>query len=207
MRKLATTALAGAIATVLLFTGCTPDPEASPAPTNSSPSDTAAPTPKPTDEPVTTAAPESEEEAVAAATEATNTFLTVRAEIETEHPKDPSKIDTVATGDAAAFVKKLAELIAKKGQQGEGSYSYEVWDGWESVSPREVNDQTVEFGAVSLTGCFDSSKIITRDSNGDVIEGNPVRRAVLVTSVIYDPTDGTWLVSSMEQHGDEVEEC
>lgn len=207
MRKLATTALVSAVAAVLLLTGCTPDPENTPAPTSSSPSDTSAPTPEPTDEPVTTPRPESEEDAVDAATKAVNTFLAVRAEIENEHPEDPSKIDTVATGDAAAFVKKLAGLIVEKGSSLEGTYSYEVWDGWESVSPRDVNDQTVEFGAVSLTGCFDSSDITNYDKNGKEFQGNPVRRAVLVSNVIYDPVEGTWLVSSMKQHGDEVEEC
>lgn len=205
MRKIATTALVGAVATTLLLAGCAPD--ATTPPTSATPSDTATPTQKPTDEPVTTPEPESEEDAIDAAVDAVNTFLVVRAEIETQHPEDSSKIDTVATGDEAAFVKESARLITKKGQDSEGTYSYEVWDGWEAVSAREVDDKSIEFGSVSLTGCFDSSKIVTQDSDGNVIKGNPIRRAVIVSTVVYDPTDGTWLVASMKQHGDEVEEC
>lgn len=207
MRKLAITVTSGAIAAALLFTGCAPDTSNATPPASTTPSDAATPTQKPTDEPITTPEPESEEDAIDAAVDAVNTFLVVRAEIENEHPEDPSKIDTVATGDAAAFVKKLSGLIVEDGDTSEGSYSYEVWDGWEAVSTREVDGESIEFGSVSLTGCFDSSDITNYDKNGKEYQGNPVRRAVIVSTVVYDPTEGTWLVASMKQHGDEVEEC
>ena len=178
-------------------TAATPTPSASATPSETP---TPTPTPTPTTAPlptvVTAEAPQSSEEAIAAATVSSKTYFDIRAYIETNHPEDTSAIDTIAMEDAAAHVRKFAANQVENSLVMSGFYTFDVTGG--SAGNLTTSDGTVyPFGAVSLDGCFSQEQMSLLDATGvPPANINANRRGMMTVTVAYIPAEKHWIVTN-----------
>jgi len=196
----------------LVLVGCssaTPDSTigTSPTPsTSSTPSSTPTPTQAPAPEVAIAEAPQSAEEAIDAASVSAQTYLDMRAYIETNHPDDASAIDTIATGDAAADVRLYLAHQLENGFTKSGSYNFDVTQS--STAYLNTSDGTqYPFGAVTLDGCFSSEQLMTLNADGTPAETNPNKRGLLSFAVAYFPKEKHWIVTNLVPAMTENREC
>jgi hypothetical protein len=184
--------LGGSLLVVLLVAGCAgPDPE----PMTAAPS-TATATTTPTAEAGEGELPQSEKEAIEDATDAAQTYIDIRTEIEVEHPADSSAIDGVAGGEVAADVHRIAEASLAAGTIKSGAYEFEVTTSF--ASDLTAPDGSVTpFGNVSLDGCFSTEGISATNADGSPAGMSSVRRGMLQMSVNYFAAEGKWIVMAM----------
>ncbi|MEC5184624.1 hypothetical protein RCH12_002093 [Cryobacterium sp. MP_3.1] len=201
-RQTRTVGLLGtSLVVALLVAGCSsPKPEATKEATTTP---TASATPTPTALAGTVEAPQSAEEAIAGATAAAETYLDVRAEIETEHPEDSSAIESVAMGEVAADTHTNAATLAEEGTILSGSYSYDITTSY--ATDLTSSDGTVfPFTSVNFEGCFSSEGISATNADGSPVGMSTNRRGVVEMSVFYVAAEATWLVEALRtpQTGD-----
>ncbi|MEC5184621.1 hypothetical protein RCH12_002090 [Cryobacterium sp. MP_3.1] len=199
-----TVGLLGAfLAVALLAAGCSsPSAEETKA-ASAAPTATATPTPSAVSGEVE--APQSEAEAVEAATAAVQSYLDIRATIEIEHPADSSLIDTIAIGDAAANVRRIAGEIAEEGSVYSGTYAFGVTSAY-------ANDLTLDgtvypFGNAQLEGCFSSEGISVTNADGTPAEMISNRRGVVQASVFYVAAESKWFLTALGIAGTENVPC
>jgi len=196
------------ITTVLLVAGCstpviddntaaTPTPSASATPSETP---TPTPTPTPTTAPLPTVAaaeaPQTSEEAIAAATVSSKTYFDIRSYIEVNHPEHTSAIDTIAMDDAAAHVRKFAANQVENNLVMSGFYTFDVTGG--SAGNLTTSDGTVyPFGAVSLDGCFSQEQMSLLDATGvPPANMNTNRRGMMTVTVAYILAEKHWIVTN-----------
>lgn len=186
--------LGTSLVVALLLAGCSsPAPEATKAATIV-PTVTATPTP--TAAAGTVKAPQNAEEAIAGATMAAETYLDIRAEIETGHPEDSSAIESIAMGDVAADTHSNAATLAEEGIILSGSYSYDITTSY--ATDVKASDGTVfPFGSVNFEGCFSSEGISATNTDGSPAVMSTNRRSVAEMSVVYVSAEATWLVEAL----------
>lgn len=199
--------LTASITIAVLLAGCSApviDDNRAATPTASAsatPSETPTPTPTPTVVPLPTVAtaeaPQTAEEAIAAATVSSKTYYDIRADIETNHPEDASAIDAIAMDDAAASVRNIAAYLVDNGLVMSGYYTYDVTGG--SAGNLRTSDGTeYPFGAVSLDGCFSQEQMSVLDATGvPPANVNTNVRGVLTMQVAYIPAEKHWIVTSV----------
>ena len=194
--RLRATAAIAALVALFSLTSCAPE-AAKPAPPASIAA-TASPTPTPS----SVAAPTSAEEALAGASAVAKRYFELRSEIRNEHPNDTTVINTVATGDAVERIKVEAARLVERGQKPEGTISYEIDLGSSTVANLETTEgestnDAVPFGFVYISGCFDSSQVVTTNSDGTIVDPLAVPRFVLPVQVLYDAAKTNWFVVSV----------
>jgi hypothetical protein len=203
-RQSRTVGLLGAsLAVALLAAGCSsPSPEETKA-ASAAPAAPATPTPTAVSGEVE--APQSEEEAIAAATAAVQSYLDIRATIEVDHPADSSAIDTVAIGGAAANVHRIAGEIAEEGLVYSGTYAF---DGTSAYANDLTLDGTVyRFGNALLEGCFSSEGISATNADGTPADMVSNRRGVVQASVFYVAAESKWVLTELGIAGTENLPC
>ena len=203
-RRSRTVSLLGvSLVAILLASGCSsPSPEKT---TAASADPTATATPTPTAVSGEVEAPQSEAEAIAAATAAVQSYLDIRATIEVEHPADSSAIDTIAIGDAAANVHRIAGEIAEEGSVYSGTYAFDVTSAY-------ANDLTLDgtvfpFGNAQLEGCFSGEGISATNADGTPAEMISNRRGVVQASVFYVAAESKWFLTDLGIAGTENVSC
>lgn len=181
---------ASALLGALVLSGCTPEP--GPAPTTSSPT----PTPTLSTQP----APESEEEATAAAERAAAAFVDTLNSIMEDGGENAERIDEVATDPARNDVHTSATAVADNGYVIEGGNTFTVTTAF--AAPLTAGEETIEFGSVTLIGCYDSSERTVTLPDGSAAPTPPNPATVTEFSVIYSPDEETWLVRSVIDTGE-----
>lgn len=203
-RQSRTVGLLGAsLVVALLAAGCSsPSPEATKA-ASSAPTATATPTP--TVVPGDVEAPQSEEEAIAAATAAVQSYLDIRATIEVEHPADSSAIDTIAIGDVATNVHRIAGEVAEEGSVYSGTYAFDVTSA--HASDLTLNGTVYRFGNALLEGCFSSEGMSVTNADGTPAEMVSNRSGVVQASAFYVAAESKWVLTKLGTAGTENVPC
>jgi hypothetical protein len=190
----------------LLLAGCSsPDatPTASPA---VAPAPSATPMPTPTAIAGGQEAPQSEGEAIEAATAAIQKYLDIRTEIEVEHPADSSAIDGIAMGEVAESMHSIASSLAENGTITEGTYAFDVTSAY--ANDLTSADGTVyPFSHAHLEGCFSSEGISATNNDGTPAAMNTNRRGVIQVSVYYIATESKWILADLRSAGEENVPC
>ena len=198
-------AVGAAMMAALLVTGCSgpaPEPtEAAPA----SPSATATPTPTATLVRENVEAPRSQEEAVAAATAAMQTYLEIRAEIEREHPADSSAINTIATGEAADDMHTIASEVAESGRIFSGSYAFDVTTAY--ATDLTLGGTLYPFGHAVLEGCYNTEGISVTNADGTPAPTIANRRGIAQVTAFYVAAESKWFLTELGIPGTEVVPC
>lgn len=187
MRKLNPAGLLAASATaLLLLSGCT---NAAPEPKPTTPAPTQAPTEEP--EPEKLEAPTSADEAITEARAAFTAFMETRDAV----AADPAKVDqytAVASGKALERVTEEARQVDEQGLKISGSAKFEFVKG--AAGNLTTNSSTIEYGAVTLEGCFDRSGWTVKRADGTDAPVSDIERAVYKPMVVFDVADGRWVV-------------
>lgn len=193
-RTIAGITAAGVIALGLL-TACTPTEEPTPKPTTSS---TTTPTPTPTK--TAAAEPASDTDAIAAGYATAEEYFRIWDEIRSDHPDDPSAIDSIALGSAKDAVVNEVTRYAEKGYQAEGNVKFTLLDGQSYAAPARANGVTEsEFGQPILYGCVDYSETSASDKDGKAFPApNPSSIKVEVIAR-YFKAEQRWAIISYKQ--------
>lgn len=198
MRKLNPAGLLAASATaLLLLSGCT---NAAPEPKPTTPAPTQAPTEEP--EPEKLEAPTSADEAITEATAAVKEYMALRSEVFI----DPSKIavmEDVATGKALDHVQQEAAQVEEKGYVFSGATEFEFLRG--AAGKLTTNSGEVEFGSVTVTGCYDLSGQEGLNKDGSTPQTSPVKRFEIAPLVVFDQAGGRWVVYQWDTPAEAVE--
>jgi hypothetical protein len=188
--------IAGALAATLVLAGCTPEAKPTPTPTAS-----ATPTPTPT--PTEVAAPQSEDEAIDAATDAVDRYLALETQIFTD-PTAPQDIPAVAEGQAAERLQNFSSQMAELGGSGTGAITFEVQSAY--TASLGVNGEQVPYGQVNFTGCVDASDLELLKADGTPADQPSVRRYVIQPIAIYRATTESWVVLELPAP-EVIEQC
>jgi hypothetical protein len=197
--------LGGSLIVALLAAGCAGPAAVAPA-ASVPPAATATPTPTPTAVAGEVEAPQSEEEAIDGATAARQAYLDIRSEIEIEHPADSSAIDSVAIGEVAEDMHRIAAELDEDGKITAGSYSYEVTGAY--AGDLTASDGTVyPFSNAQLEGCFSTEGISATNADGSPAAMNSNRTGVVKVSVFYVSAQAKWFVAELANAGTENVPC
>lgn len=202
-------AVGAAMMAALLVTACSGPAsqatDAAPASPSASTSTMPTPTPTPTLVRENVEAPRSQEEAVAAATAAMQTYLEIRAEIEREHPADSSAINTIATGEAADDMHTIASEVAESGRIFSGSYAFDVTTAY--ATDLTLGGTLYPFGHAVLDGCYSSEGISVTNADGTPAPTIANRRGIAQVSAFYVAAESKWFLTELGIPGTEVVPC
>jgi hypothetical protein len=186
---------------VLLTVGCS-----SPAPESSMAASTAATaTAAPTAVSDVVEAPQSEAEAIEAATAVVQSYLDIRATIESEHPADSSAIDSIAIGNAASDMHSIAEEISAQGTIISGSYAIDITSAY--ATDLTLAGTVYPFGNARLEGCFSNEAMSATAADGTPTQMIADRRGVVQASVFYIAAESRWFLTELGIAGTEVVPC
>lgn len=189
--------LVAAAASALLLAGCaTPaDEPAKPVkPTETAPAE-------PTVEKLE--APTSADEAISGATAAVKEYMALRGEAFAD-PARASEVEKVAVGQALDRVNQAVAQAKEKGILFSGEFEFEFLRG--AAGTLKTNSGEVEFGSVTVTGCYDMSGMETKMADGSEASVSPVMRYEVSPLVVFDQAEGRWMMYSFEDPT-EVVEC
>lgn len=190
-------ALGAALTTAALaLTACTggglsPTPTASE--TTSTPTMTAAPTPTST----SVAAPTSQDQALKDGFEAARKYGALMEELSQAKSTDTSRLDGIAKGPALDFAKQFVTAAAKTDTKYSGSTTVTLKDGY--ASELTVGTEKFEFGAVDLSVCEDTSKVVGVEADGSPAKKPDQARVIYDYWAEYDPATKSWFVTKMTQ--------
>jgi hypothetical protein len=110
------------------------------------------------------------------------------------HPDDSGGITTVAMEDVAQDVQIGASDQVASGIVKTGSYTFDVTSP--SAGDLTGQDGTVyKFGAVSLTGCFDTTGMSAVNADGTPAASTDKPREAMNMIVIYLAAEKHWIVN------------
>lgn len=194
-RATGTLLIGAALVGVLTLAGCTPE---APAPTPTATS--ASPTPTPTPTPTVAPAPQNEDEAVKAAEDAIDRYLSVRASVNAAGGTDTAPLNAVATGTALQVAQDDAGRIAADKNTVTGVLKFEPQTAY--AANLTAPDGTVTpFGSATVTGCQDGSDYKLFNPDGSAAQQPTNQRNVIEFTAIWEPTSGTWLVQNVTATG------
>lgn len=188
--------LVAAAASALLLAGCaTPaDEPAKPVkPTETAPAE-------PTVEKLE--APTSADEAISGASAAVKEFMALRSEVFID-PSEIATMDKIATGKALDRVQQEATQITEKGLKFSGETEFEFLRG--AAGKLTTNSGEIEFGSVTVTGCYDMTGVDTSYEDGREPVLSPVMRYEVAPLVVFDQAEGRWMVYSFDDPTEAVE--
>ncbi|MCU1403828.1 MAG: hypothetical protein JWQ43_131 [Glaciihabitans sp.] len=188
-----------AVVATLALVGCAPTgsagESASPVPEESSTS-TATPTPEAsgTPTPAAQAAPTSADDAVAGSALAVQEYITQWVLIRNDPSVDPQTITATAYDQGAQSVINEAKKFRDAGVTVTGNLGYEP-DGNALASAATVDGTAMEFGAVQMSGCLDTTEIAGTNADGTAAGTSTDKRYVWEFGATYLPSAGRWMVS------------
>jgi hypothetical protein len=156
---------------------------------------------------VNTGKPRNAEEAIDAATRATEIYWATEDVIFNDGGKNPERIDPISTGTARALTYQYAEAIAKSSDT-HFERSVEVIDAYatdRSTFDEEGAESIVKHGFVGLKVCNDSSKMTYADP-GDEPSQKRIQGDI---EVVYDSTSQSWKVARVLDPpvGERAQQC
>ncbi|MEC5186102.1 hypothetical protein RCH12_003583 [Cryobacterium sp. MP_3.1] len=189
----------GVVVGCLLLSGCTSTPNRPPtaAPTASA---TTVPTSSPSASAAIHEAPMSDAEAVSAAQDVVADFFTQRIVVNTADGAEPATLERVATGPALRLVTADAAEIAESKTVVTGTITFAQTAAY-SADLNGPDGQVYPFSAVNISGCQDGSSYQRTNEDGSAQEMAPDRTSVVDISVIFEPTQKSWLVYDINATG------
>lgn len=203
-----TTAAAAAVLSALLLAGCsTPDADgATPSPDitttpSASPTESSTPSASPSPTPSTQPSPASAEEATAAAEDAIEQFLIIRAAVNAAGGTDTAPLKEVATGRALELVLSDAANTVTDQERVEGRLLFEPASATAGQYQPAGDTTAYPFASVTVTGCQDASEYKLYKPDGSESPQPPTLRNEVTFTVIWTPSRSKWLIDNMAATG------
>lgn len=147
-------------------------------------------------------APTSAEEAISGATIAVKEYMALRSEVFID-PTEIKTMESIAVGKALDRVQQEASQITEKGLKFSGETEFEFLRG--AAGKLTTSSGDIEFGSVTVTGCYDMTGVDTSYEDGREPVLSPVMRYEVDPLVVFDQTEGRWMVFSFADPTEAVE--
>jgi hypothetical protein len=153
----------------------------------------------PTPTPTAASAPGSEDEAITEATALFQEFTAMVNLVLDEVGANPERMEAYAISVPLGEFVGSATEIAAGGYQYEGGLVNRVESAY--ATEAQFEGETLEFGAVQLTYCSDSTGRTSMLPDGTVRPMPADRSPRLEAGIMFDPVKGSWFVRSLTPLG------